>query len=76
MAEQGALARGQQRGQELPFLGEQFWRHRRVHARVDAMQSARAHRARDDRVTDAGRQQLRSGDYSLLLTRDYANCIG
>ena len=35
------LARGQQGGHELPFLGEQFWRHRRVHARIDAMQRAR-----------------------------------
>ena len=47
MAEQGAVARGQQGGHELPFLGEQFWRHRRVHAPVDAMQPAGAQSAVD-----------------------------
>ena len=47
VAEQGALARAQQGGQELPFLGEQFWRHRRVHTRIDAVQLADAQRAAD-----------------------------
>jgi hypothetical protein len=40
VGEQGALARAQQGGQELPFLGEQFWRHRRVHAAIDVAQLA------------------------------------
>jgi hypothetical protein len=31
------FARGQQSGDEVPFLGEQFWRHRRVHAAMDAV---------------------------------------
>ena len=47
VAEQRALARTQQGGQELPFLGEQFWRNRRVHARVDAVQLADAQSATD-----------------------------
>ena len=37
----------QQGGQELPFLGEQFWRHRRVHAPIDVVQFADTQRASD-----------------------------
>jgi hypothetical protein len=37
MAEHCTVARGQQGGQKVPFLGEQFWRHRRVHAAMDAV---------------------------------------
>jgi len=47
VAEQGALAAGQQGGDEVPLLGEQFWRHRRVHAPVHAVQLADAQSAAD-----------------------------
>ena len=42
MTEQGTVARGQQGGNEVPVLGEQFRRHRRVHAAMDAVQRASA----------------------------------
>jgi hypothetical protein len=40
VAEKGVVARAQQRGEEVPILGEQFGRHRRVHAPMDAVQRA------------------------------------
>ena len=47
MTQQGPIARGQQGGDEVPFLGEQFGRHRRVHAAMDAVQPAGADGAID-----------------------------
>ena len=76
MAEQGALARGQQGGQELPFLGEQFWRHRRVHARVDAVQPAeRSARSIAELLTPAASSCARATIPSCSA-RDRANRSG
>ena len=47
VTEQGPVARGQQGGDEVPLLGEQFGRHRRVHAAMDAVQPAGADGAID-----------------------------
>ncbi|HVI18453.1 MAG TPA: hypothetical protein VM712_08745 [Gaiellales bacterium] len=38
MTEQRTIARGKQSGDEVPVLGEQFWRHRYVHAPMNAVQ--------------------------------------
>ena len=54
MTQERALAGGQQDGQEMPFLGEQFWRHRRVHASMDAVQLPGTHGPVDDRAADPG----------------------
>ena len=49
MAEDRALPRRQQGGKKMPFLGEQFGPYSRVHARMDAVQPARAQRTPDRR---------------------------
>jgi hypothetical protein len=41
VAEERAVARGQQGGDEVPFLGEQFRRHDREQAPVRAVEPAR-----------------------------------
>ena len=51
VTQQGPVARGQQGGDEVPLLGEQFGRHRRVHAPMDAVQPA-ARRRRDRSMSD------------------------
>jgi hypothetical protein len=73
MAEQRTLARGQQGGHEVPFLGEQFGRHRRVHAPMDAVHPARAQGAIDRRAIEFGAQQLCAADNAVLLTSDDPN---
>ena len=57
VTEQCTIARGQQGGNEVPILGEQFRRHRRVHAAMDAVQVAAVQRATDLAATDARGQR-------------------
>ena len=47
MTQQGAIARGQHGGDEVAVLGEQFGRHRRVHAAMDSGPPPRADGAID-----------------------------
>ena len=75
VAEDRAVARGQQGGNEVPFLGEQFRRHRRVHARWMRCSGPRATRARSP-PTDPGRQQLRPGHDPACSAAIVANCPG
>jgi hypothetical protein len=51
--EQRAVAHGQQGGQEMPFLDEQFRRHRRIDPAVHGVQCARTQGAVDCRPADA-----------------------
>jgi hypothetical protein len=76
VGEQGAVARAQQGAQQLPFLGEQFWRHHGVHAPMDAVDPAGAERADNPRAAHPGSQQLRPADDARLLARDRPNCVG
>jgi hypothetical protein len=73
MAEDRALARGQQSGNEESVLCGELGRLRREHAPVDGMQPAGAQRAVDHPSIDTGPQQLRAGDDALLISRDSAN---
>jgi hypothetical protein len=68
-----SLARGQQGGQEVPLLGEQLWRHRRVDAAVNAVQPSGAEGAIDRRAVDPGGQQLRAAHHAGLLPSDAPN---
>ena len=74
MAQQSAVARGQQGGDEVPFLGEQFWRHRRVHAPMDEVQLAGAEGAIDCVGIGPRGKKLRTGDDSRLARRNRPNC--
>ena len=76
MAEQSAVARGQQRRDEEAVLGEQFWRHHRVHAPMDPVHPAGAQCPDDPGAADARGRQLRPADDPRLLTRDRPNWVG
>ncbi|HEX4623000.1 MAG TPA: hypothetical protein VH231_00975 [Solirubrobacteraceae bacterium] len=76
VAEDGALARRKQGGDEVPFLGEQCRRDRRVHPAVQAVQPARAERAADRRTAGARDEQLLPRHDPVPLDRDRANCFG
>jgi hypothetical protein len=76
VAEEGAFANDQQSGDAAAVFGEQFRRDRGVDAAVDRMQPACMECAVDRRPADAGGQQLRAGDDSVLPRRDGATCPG
>ena len=73
MAQEGACARGQQGGDEVPLLGEQFRRHRGIDTAVDKVQPASAEGAIDRRAVDFSGQQLSPADNAVLLTSDDPN---
>ena len=73
MAQEGAVARGQQGGDEVPLLGEQFRRHRGIDTAVDEVQPASAEGAIDRRAVDFSGQQLSPADNAVLLTSDDPN---
>jgi hypothetical protein len=66
----------QQGGHEVPFLGAQFGRHRRIHAAMDGMQPARAEGAIDRRPVDFSGQQLCPVDNAVLPTGNGPNRFG
>jgi hypothetical protein len=76
VTEERTLARGQQAGDEVPFLGEKSRRHRCVHAAVDAVQPARAQRATNRRAAYARGEQLLAGQNPVLSGGDRANRVG
>jgi hypothetical protein len=76
VAEERAVARGQQGGDEVPFLGEKSRRHRGVDAPVHAVHPAGAKAAADRRGADVRGQQLLAGHDAVLPARDHANCFG
>src|SRR6185312_7173544 len=65
-----------QGGDEVTLLGEQFWRHRRVHAPVHAVQPPCAERAIDRRAVEADGQKLRARDDPVLAGGDEPNRAG
>ena len=75
VAEDGAIACGQQSGNEESVLSGELRRLCQIHALVDPVQPAGAQGAVDRGVRDAGGQQLRSGDDPLLPSGDHANCV-
>ncbi|MGZ6673862.1 MAG: hypothetical protein ACXVFM_16090 [Solirubrobacteraceae bacterium] len=73
MAQECTVARGQQGGDEVAILGEQFGRHGRVDTAVDEMQPANAQGAIDRRAVDLSGQQLSPADNAVLRTSDDPN---
>jgi hypothetical protein len=73
VAQERAGAGGQQGGDEVSFLGEQFGPYGRVHARVQAMQPARSQGAVHRGPADAGGEQLRAADDAdpRRMTKDF-----
>ena len=78
VAEQGAIARGQQRGDEVALLGEQFWRHRRS-TRPRWMRCSlpeRSARSIAERLDAGAASSCARLTMPVLLARDRANCVG
>jgi hypothetical protein len=76
VAEQGAVAGGQQRGDEEAVLGEQFRRDGGVDAAMDAVQLADSEGAADHRPADSRGTKLRPRHDPGLIPRNGANCLG
>jgi hypothetical protein len=76
MAEDRAIARGQQRGNEESILSGELRRLRRIHPLVDEVQPAGPQGAIDGGPAHARPEQLPTTDDPRLTASESANCLG